>query len=281
VPEKPFLVALDAGHGGAASSDPEQLFDAGSSAFGLAEKDVTLDLAQRMEAQLREERVDVFMTRTRDEFLTAAERVRRAQAAHADALISLHLSADSSDPTASGMLIIYPRVGSAAFAETMHAQLVAGIQKWQLDDGGALLKSDQWAKLDIPTVTVLPAFISNPHEAELLKNAEFKDAIAAAVVKGLLAAFPNLEHARPTPVQVPRTAAATAIATAAPAGRALVLGQQRLRGLWPVVVLVIALLLGFWLWQWWRHRGMAAAAGARPAPRPARDHASRPLGRRR
>ncbi len=282
VPERPFLVAVDAGHGGAPSPDPEQLFDAGSSAFGLAEKDVALELAQRAEAQLRAARVDVFMTRTRDEFLTTAERIRRAQAAHADAFISFHLSADSSDPTASGLLILYPQVASAAFAETMRAQLVAGLQTWQIADGGALLRADQWAKLEIPTITVLPAYLSNPREAELLKNPDFKDAIAGAAVKGLLTAFPDLEHARPAPAVVaPRWAPATASAPAAPAAGTRMLGQQRLRALWPVVLLVIASLLIPPLWRRWRHRAVTRVLGGAESTLPARDPTTRRLAKRR
>jgi N-acetylmuramoyl-L-alanine amidase len=245
-PEPPFVVAIDAGHGGAATPDPEQLFDPGSSAFGLAEKDLTLDLAKRLEARFAAERIQTFMTRTRDEFLTVGERVRRAQAAGANAFISIHINAYAPDPTAGGSIVLYPREGSAGFAGVIRAQLSGALQAWQIEDLGAVLKSELWTKLEIPTVTVEPAYLTNPREADLLKQDDFKDAIVTGVVNGLIAAFPDLERVRtstlpPQPLTAlpARGPAAAANPRSLPAPR----GERELRSLWPAALILVALLL--------------------------------------
>jgi N-acetylmuramoyl-L-alanine amidase len=245
-PEAPFVVAIDAGHGGAATPDPEQLFDPGSSAFGLAEKDLTLDLARRLEARFAAERIQTFMTRTRDEFLTVGERIRRAQSAGADAFISIHINAYAPDATAGGSVVLYPRQGSAGFADVMRAQLTDALQAWQIEDLGAVLKTELWTKLEIPTVTVEPVYLTNPREVDLLKQDDFRDAIVIGLVKGLIAAFPDLEHVRtsalhPPPLSAlsaPGPAAATN-ARSAPAPR----GERELRSLWPAALILVALLL--------------------------------------
>jgi N-acetylmuramoyl-L-alanine amidase len=245
-PEAPFVVAIDAGHGGTATPDPEQLFDPGSSAFGLAEKDLTLDLAKRLDARLTAERIQTFMTRTQDEFLTIGERVRRVQAARADALISIHINAYAPDPTAGGTVMLYPREASAGFARTIGAQLTDALQAWQIEDGGAVLKTELWSKLEIPTVTVEPAYLTNPREADLLKRDDFKDAIVGGLVTGLIAAFPDLERVRITALHPPPLTAQSAPGPAAAANsRSLPAprGERELRSLWPAALILIALLL--------------------------------------
>jgi N-acetylmuramoyl-L-alanine amidase len=245
-PEAPFVVAIDAGHGGTATPDPEQLFDPGSSAFGLAEKDLTLELAKRLDARFAAERIQTFMTRTQDEFLTVGERLRRVQAARADALISIHINAYSPDSTASGSIVLYPSAGSAGFADAMRAQLTSALQAWQIDDGGTVLKSELWSKVEIPSVTVEPAYLTNPREADLLKRDDFKDAIVSGVFNGLIAAFPGLERARTlAPHPQPLTALPAPGPAAATSSRSLpaTRGERELRSLWPAALILIALLL--------------------------------------
>lgn len=91
--ERPFVVALDPGHGGS---------NAGCAAWDgvVLEKDVTLVMAQELRAALQRRlpHVQVVLTRTGDETVTLAERVRRANDARADLLLSLHANASSHGP---------------------------------------------------------------------------------------------------------------------------------------------------------------------------------------
>ena len=61
-------IVIDAGHGGV---------DGGASANGLLEKNLTLDIANKMANKLRELGVEVYQTRTTDETLSPQERVNR------------------------------------------------------------------------------------------------------------------------------------------------------------------------------------------------------------
>ncbi len=90
-PKAPRLIMIDPGHGG---HDPGAI-----GVSGTLEKDVTLDIARKMQAALsRQPGIIAKLTRDRDEFLPLPERVLRAREAKADLFISVH--ADSA-PTRS------------------------------------------------------------------------------------------------------------------------------------------------------------------------------------
>ena len=75
-------VIIDAGHGG---KDPGAI-----GLDGLQEKNVVLDIAQRMEKILRKRGVDVVMTRNKDEFLTLEKRTELTSEQKADLFVSIH-----------------------------------------------------------------------------------------------------------------------------------------------------------------------------------------------
>jgi N-acetylmuramoyl-L-alanine amidase len=82
------VVVLDPGHGGTnyGAQNPESQ---------VYEKRLTLILAQRTASYLQQwvPQMRVVLTRTRDEYLTLEQRVRRANAAGGDLFVSLHLNA--------------------------------------------------------------------------------------------------------------------------------------------------------------------------------------------
>jgi len=78
-------VVLDPGHGGN---------DAGATGpNGLKEKDVTLDVAKRVQPMLAKAGVEVVLTRDDDRFVTLEERTARANQLGADLFVSIHCNA--------------------------------------------------------------------------------------------------------------------------------------------------------------------------------------------
>lgn len=101
-----MVLVIDAGHGG---KDPGNL---GTGRFKQTEKDVTLDVATKLAAYVREKLpgIDVVMTRTGDTYPTLKDRVRISNDAQADLFISIHC--DAFDKAAA--------VGSSTFVMGMH-----------------------------------------------------------------------------------------------------------------------------------------------------------------
>jgi N-acetylmuramoyl-L-alanine amidase len=77
-------VALDPGHGGR---------DGGTSlGYGLHEKDLTMDIANRLARLLEGSSCEVVLTRTGDETVSLKERAEIANASRADIFISIHIN---------------------------------------------------------------------------------------------------------------------------------------------------------------------------------------------
>jgi N-acetylmuramoyl-L-alanine amidase len=83
-------VVIDPGHGG---------HDPGARANGLTEADVVLDVALRLEALLREEGVDVVLTRRSNTFVPLEERTAIANRVGADVFVSIHANASPRSAT--------------------------------------------------------------------------------------------------------------------------------------------------------------------------------------
>lgn len=84
-------IAIDPGHGG---------FSVGTrAASGLYEKDVTLDIARRVQRLLEASAFEVVMTRNDDQAVSLRDRARIANEARADLFVSIHLNWISSGNT--------------------------------------------------------------------------------------------------------------------------------------------------------------------------------------
>jgi N-acetylmuramoyl-L-alanine amidase len=91
-------VVLDPGHGGP---------DPGAAApDGLAEKDLTLDVARRLRLLLEESGFDVVLTRERDEGVSLRERALLANRVRGDLFVSIHVNAIPG-PEPCGMEVYY------------------------------------------------------------------------------------------------------------------------------------------------------------------------------
>lgn len=87
------VVVLDPGHGG---KDPGAI----GRVLGVKEKDVALDVSRRTARMLREQGVDVRMTRTTDVFVELDDRVRFTNRVMPDLFVSIH--ADAARPSVRG-----------------------------------------------------------------------------------------------------------------------------------------------------------------------------------
>jgi N-acetylmuramoyl-L-alanine amidase len=188
-----YVVALDPGHGGAPDNDhPDQLFDPGSVAQnGLLEKDYALDTARRTRALLERDRVQVVMTRDRDEYLDIGPRMDTAIAAHAQLFVSIHGNSWT-DPSATGSVVLYPNEASHAFADRMIAALEQRLKPFAVANDGVILRDNLWVHASMPAVTIEPMYLSNPREADLLKRSDVRDTIAAAVRDAVEAQDPTV-----------------------------------------------------------------------------------------
>lgn len=201
---KPNLrrVVLDPGHGG---KDP----GAQNAAYGLNEKDLTLDVALRLQRMLVESGFEVTMTRDSDVYIPLERRPRIANRAGGDLFISIHFNA-AATATAEGMEIfaLTPQFqASSKFAKpnrqdnraypgnahdpwnTLLAYHLQRAMTRQTDGVDRGLKRARWSvlrPLECPGALVELGFVSNPSTAQKLRTAVYRQTLAQSLYHGIL-----------------------------------------------------------------------------------------------
>lgn len=169
------IVHLDYGHGG---------HDPGAIGHGLKEKDIVLNIGQKVTKILEEHKVKVTHSRSTDTFVDLAERGRIANRHKADIFVSLHCNSFSS-LTAQGIEVYsYPNSGAG---KLLAKNILDSIVKGKLYTKNRGLKTNNFAVLrhsSMPACLVEFGFISNLEDVAILTNKQ--DELALAVAKGIL-----------------------------------------------------------------------------------------------
>jgi len=286
----PYVVAIDAGHGGTAdNNNPDQQFDPGVvAANGLQEKDVALDVAKRVATLLRQDQVDVVMTRSDDRWVDITPRMQTALDAGAQLFVSIHFNSFT-DPSTGGALVLYPNDDSLPFAQVMSDALATGLQqRFGIADDGVQSKPDLWVHATMPAVTVEGGYLTNAREADLLTQDTYRQALAEAIRNGIEKQAPEIASlnaqisAWKAVHRAPASHGGVTPAGVAPADTGGA-GGALLR--WVVVLLVLAGLVRWRRrlvpavrWAWTQGASLAAARQGPPRGR-VRGGASRRNGR--
>ena len=171
-------IVVDAAHGGR---------DTGYVALkGLAEADLNLAVAQEL-AQILPAR-EVFLTRSDDEEVSAADRAFLANSSGAKMVISIHHAAHRS-PRACGTASFYfERLGYRSHRGCMAAvYLQRGISRTlgTFDIGEFGRSYEILRETNIPAVALEPLFLTNPRELELASDPYYPATVAEAIASAL------------------------------------------------------------------------------------------------
>lgn len=187
------LIVLDPGHGG---SDP------GAIGNGLVEKNITLDLARRVQKKLAGV-ADVVLTRNSDAFISLADRADRANKVNADLFVALHVNSGGGTGFES---FIYTAAGAEAveMQSAIHREAADYYSGFVFPDRGK--KKANFAVLRLtkmPAVLLENLFIDNKKDAEKLKDPVFLDGAAEAISKGIIKATGGQPQPQPGPEPQP------------------------------------------------------------------------------
>ena len=197
-------IVIDAGHGGNDTGTQNKTHK-------LSEKTFTLDVAQRLQRLLGEDRWRVLQTRTDDRFVELPARAAFANAEKADLFISIHFNAVANNAAVHGTetyvltpqfqrstssskalpedKLAYPGnrhdATSAVLGYHMHRALLARLKS---EDRG--YKHARFAVLrmvDCPAVLVEAGYLSNDDEAKKIAEESYRGDIAEALYAAILA----------------------------------------------------------------------------------------------
>ena len=176
-PQKPPIknkVVIDPGHGGS---------DYGAIREGINEKDITLDMSQRVASILKSKGYKVSLTRADDSYLGLQERCDYTEVENPELFVSIHVNSPvATEP--SGLETHYYHENSINLAEIIQKHLVKEIDS---KDRG-ILKSKFYVinHTDVPAVLVETGFLSNADERAELITDKRKQATAKAIAEGIM-----------------------------------------------------------------------------------------------
>lgn len=172
-------IYIDPGHGG---KDP------GAAGNGIKEKDIVLDICNRILAGLKDyEDVEVECTRTTDVFLSLDERTRKANNWGADVLVSVHCNSATSNAAKGFEIYVYPGSNAAtvAFQNVMHNEIIKELGSNIEDRGKKQSNLHMLRDSKMKAVLTENLFVSNSSDAKLLANPDFRQKIAQGHINGL------------------------------------------------------------------------------------------------
>ncbi len=167
-------VILDPGHGGS---------DYGAIREGINEKDITLDVSQRVASILKSKGYKVAMTRSDDTYVSLQDRVDFAENETPEIFVSIHVnSAVATEPM--GIETHYYHDYSNNLAKVVHTHLMKEIDS---KDRG-LFKSKFYVinHTTMPAILVEMGFLSNDKERAELITDKRKQKTAKAIAEGII-----------------------------------------------------------------------------------------------
>jgi len=181
------VVVVDAGHGG---GDPGKV-----GVNNAVEKEINLQIADKVKKLLEEKNIRVIMTRESDEMLEGTksedmkQRVEIINEAKPDLAVSIHQNSFTDSAVHGAQVFYYSGSEDGercakiiqkellAFDETNQRQIKA-------NDNYYLL-----TRTEVPTVIVECGFLSNKEEAEKLSDNTYQEEISKVIVRGIESCF--------------------------------------------------------------------------------------------
>ena len=171
-----FKIAIDAGHGGAASG-------AVGVKSRIEEKIFNLQIAKELEKYLKRRGAEVYLTRNTDIDVSMAERTLMLREAQPDILISIHHNAGS-NTNVRGVSTYYRYVGFKPLSvSVLNRMLELGLTEFGLIGSFNFSLS---GPTEYPNCLVEVAFLSNEEDEKLITDPRFQTNVAKKIRKGVI-----------------------------------------------------------------------------------------------
>lgn len=191
LPIEGTTVVLDAGHGGK---------DYGLSCGDTLEKNLTLEIMERVSSKLQESGIRVYMTRMEDVEASDRQRIAFANEIRADMVVSLHYNFyEEADQNAiEGITMVYndtffiPQFGSVELSQIIRDELLGKISGNMNGLRSASKKDDFIRYACIPVTQIIIGCVKNEGTRELVENENYQELVSEGIYKGILKAQEKL-----------------------------------------------------------------------------------------
>ncbi|HEX9959006.1 MAG TPA: N-acetylmuramoyl-L-alanine amidase [Fibrella sp.] len=171
-----LTIAVDAGHGGSNTG-------ARGEKTGQLEKNLTLDVAQRLATYLERAGARVVMLRTTDSTLGTTDRVLAMRRLMPHLLVSVHFNS-SGNANVRGVSTYYKHVGFRPWSQAVLAELLRRLPVSEFGNVGHFNFFFN-SPTDYPNLLVEGPFLSNATDEALIGDPVFRDNMAKAIARGL------------------------------------------------------------------------------------------------
>ncbi len=187
------IVVIDPGHGGSAPGAIAYNEDGSIYAY---EKDINLGIAKYVYDILKDEGIEVYMTRKTDKDVSLAERAEYANKIGATLFVSIHNNSHT-NPEISGILTLYSADKDTASGRVQNSKDVAWAIQQQMvkaigkNSQGIRSEDDLYVlrKTNMTAVLAEVLYMSNKEDVEYIKKEKNQLIAAKAIAKGILEAL--------------------------------------------------------------------------------------------
>ena len=170
-----LTIAVDAGHGGTNTG--------AVGITGTTEKTVTLQLAEKLKANLEKAGTKVIMTREKEEYFDNRKRITFYRDSLPDLLVSIHLNASADPLSSEGTSTFYRYPGYRNLNTFIHNRMLElGLKDYGNNGSFNFMLN---SPTEYPNSLIETLFLSNPAEEEKILDPEFQDKMVQKIVLGL------------------------------------------------------------------------------------------------
>ncbi len=172
---KNLTIAVDAGHGGTNTG--------AGGPTGVAEKDLTLAVALKLQRTLQQLGAKVIMTRTIEKFVDNKERILFYRDSMPDLLISLHLNSAGDPIRVTGTSTYYRYPGFRNLSKAIYERMLElGLKEYgNTGSFNFMLNSP----IEYPNALVEMLFLSNPEDEMKILDEGFQQQVVDKIVAGI------------------------------------------------------------------------------------------------
>lgn len=168
-------IVIDPGHGG---------YDSGatSNTGNKLEKTYTLAYAKQLAKKLEKNNTKVYLTRTKDTYVSLSKRPALADQVHADVFISIHFDSSPTTNTASGFTTYYYHKNSLKLAQAINGQFNAiGLENRGVEVGNFLVIRD----IKEPAVLLEMGYINSDRDFDQITSKTYRTTVVNDIYAGL------------------------------------------------------------------------------------------------